>query len=83
MLTFSEAIATESVVYGESIILQKADGTQVAGAGAWSVGNTVYTFNPTSNLSASSDYVVIATKAIKDLAGNKLAAVNVFNFTTA
>lgn len=83
VLTFSEAINVASVIDGESVIVQKADGTQVAGVGAWNTGNTVYTFNPTVDLSASTDYVVLVTKAVKDLAGNKLAAVNVFNFTTA
>lgn len=80
VLTFSEAMATSTLVAGESFVLQKNDGTQVAGAGAWNTGHTVYTFNPTESLSAGT-YNVIVTKAVKDLAGNALAAVNEFTFT--
>ena len=43
-------------------------------------GHTVYTFNPTESLAAGT-YNVLVTKAIKDLAGNALAAVNEFTFT--
>lgn len=80
VLTFSEAMTASSLVDGESFVLQKNDGTQVAGAGTWNTGHTVYTFNPTASLSAGT-YNVIVTKAVKDLAGNALAAVNEFTFT--
>lgn len=83
VLTFSEAMMASSLVVGSSFILQKSDGTQIAGAGVWTVGNTVYTFNPTASLAAGSSYNIIVTQAVKDLAGNALAAVNVFNFGTA
>ena len=83
VLTFSEAMTASSLVIGSSFILQKSDGTQVAGVGAWTVGNTVYTFNPTSNLAAGSNYNIIVTQSVKDIAGVALAAVNVFNFATA
>jgi len=79
VLTFSEEMDISSLVIGESFVLQKADGTDIAGAGAWTTGNTVYTFNPAPSLSGAHN--IIITKAVKDLAGNKLAAVNVFNFT--
>ncbi len=82
VLTFSEAIDTASLVIGESFILQTAAGAQIAGAGAWTVGNTVYTFNPTSNMSAG-EHLVTLTRAIRDLSGNKLAEVNSFNFTAS
>ena len=80
VLTFSEAISVSTLVVGESFILQKNDGTQVAGAGAWNTGHTVYTFNPTESLAAGT-YNVMVTKAVKDLAGNSLTAVNEFTFT--
>lgn len=83
VLTFSEAISTSTLVIGESFVVVKDDGTVVAGAGTWDTDHEVYTFNPTSNLDASSNYNVIVTTAVKDLAGNALAAVNIFNFTTA
>lgn len=81
VLTFSEAINASSLVDGESFILQKSDGTQVAGAGTWNTGHTVYTFNPAASLAAGATYNVLVTKAVKDLAGNALAAVNEFTFT--
>ena len=80
VLTFNEAINTSSLIVGESFMLQKADGTQVVGVGVWNAGNTVYTFTPAVSMSGS--YEVIVTRAVKDLSGNKLASVNVFNFTT-
>ena len=83
VLTFSEAMTTSTLVVGESFILQKSDGTQVAGAGAWNTGHTVYTFNPTASLTAGATYNVLVTKAVKDLAGVALAAVNEFTFTVA
>jgi len=83
VLTFSEAMTASSLVVGESFILQKADGTQVVGTGTWNTGHTVYTFVPTTALTAAASYDVIVTKAVKDLANNSLAAVNVFNFTVA
>lgn len=81
VLTFSEAMTTSTLVVGESFILQKSDGTQVAGAGAWNTGHTVYTFNPTASLTAGATYNVLVTKAVKDLNGVALAAVNEFTFT--
>lgn len=80
VLTFNEAILTSTLEIGKSFVLQKTDGTQIAGAGAWSVGGTVYTFDPTSNMTSGS-YQVIVTKGVTDLSGNGLAAVNVFGFT--
>ena len=80
VLTFDEAIATGSLVVDESFILQTSAGVPVVGAGAWTEGNTVYTFNPTNALSGS--YNIIVTRGVKDMAGNKLAAVNTFNFAT-
>lgn len=82
-LTFSETMTASSLAYGESFILQKNDGTQVAGAGSWNTGHTVYTFTPSTALTAGATYNAIVTKAVKDLADNHLAAVNEFTFTIA
>lgn len=82
-LTFSETVSASSLVIGESFILQKNDGTQVAGTGAWNTGHTVYTFTPSAVLTAGATYSAIVTKAVKDLADNHLAAVNEFTFTIA
>lgn len=80
VLTFSEAIAVSTLVVGSSLVIAKDDGTVVAGTGAWNTAHTVYTFTPTSNLSGN--YNVNVTTAVKDLSGNALAAVNIFNFAT-
>lgn len=83
VLTFNEAMTISSLVDGESFLLQKNDGTQVAGSGAWNTGHTVYTFTPSSALTSGATYNAIVTRAAKDLAGNALAAVNEFTFTVA
>lgn len=81
VLTFSEAVAVSTFAVGESFIVRKGDGTAVDGVGSWNTGHTVYTFNPSANLTAGAAYNVIVTKAVKDIAGNALAAVNEFGFS--
>ena len=83
VLTFNKAMTISSLTDGGSFFLQKNDGTQVAGSGTWNAGHTVYTFTPSANLTAGATYNAIVTKAVKDLAGNALAAVNEFTFTVA
>lgn len=80
--TFSEAIQP-ALVNSTNFVVMKADGTIVAGALTIGTNNTVVTFDPTSNLDAGTAHLAIVTKAVKDTAGNALAATNVFNFTTA
>jgi hypothetical protein len=82
VLTFSEAIQPV-LVNSTNIILMKADGTLVANALTLGTNDTVVTINPNSNLSGATAHIVIVTTAVKDVAGNALAATNVFNFTTA
>ena len=80
--TFDEAIqpvfATDA-----NFTLTKADGTAVAGAVTISTDNTVVTFNPTASLDASGVYIAFASKNVKDMSGNALAANSVTNFTVA
>jgi phi13 family phage major tail protein len=80
--TFNEAIQASCINSGNFMVM-KADGTAVAGTLSYNAAQTVVTFDPTSNLSSASDYIAIATKGVKDLAGNTLAAASVSNFTTA
>lgn len=82
MWTFSEAIQASSVT-GANFFITKADGTEVAGTLTIDAGKTVVTFDPTASLTALTDYVAIATKNIKDVAGNAMAANSVTNFKTA
>lgn len=75
VLTFNNAIASESIVVTED------DGTIVAGAKTWDTARKVLTFNPTSNLDASTVYLVTIAGVV-DVYGQALAA-SVANFTTA
>lgn len=80
--TFSKAIRSADVNSG-NFFVNKADGTAVSGTLSIGTSNTVVTFDPASNLSATSDYIAIATSNVRDIAGNHLAANSVTNFTTA
>jgi hypothetical protein len=80
--TFSEAIQAGSVTAKNFVLLKASDGTIVAGSLSLGTNDTVVTFNPTSDLSAATDYIWIIT-GVRDVAGNILAAPTVVNFKTA
>ncbi len=80
--TFSEAIR-EADVSGANFFLNDASGTEVSGALSVNADQTEVTFTPDSDLAAATDYTAIATKNVKDLAGNSLEQNSVTNFTTA
>lgn len=80
--TFAEAVRSEDVT-DKKFFVAKADGTMVAGALTIGTDNTVVTFNPTSDLAASTAHIAVAVKGIRDTAGNELAATSISNFTTA
>lgn len=75
VLTFNNEIATEAVV------ITSDAGVIVAGAKTWDAAGKILTFNPTSNLSASSVYIV-TIGGVVDIYGQALAS-TVKNFTTA
>ena len=75
-ITFSEAMDTATTQGAFSVT------NRVAGTFAWSVGNTVLTFTPDSNLAASTGYMVIVGMVAEDAAGNNLVATLTFTFTT-
>lgn len=79
--TFSEAITADDVD-SEHFFVSTADGSVIAGALSHNGTDTV-TFNPTSNLAGSTAHIAVAVAGVRDLAGNKLAATSVTNFTTA
>ena len=83
--TMSEDLQAAGVNTGSVMVVKTSDGTNVPGvvtlANAGS--STTVTFNPDSNLTASTDYMAVLTTAVRDLAGNRLASPNVINFTTA
>lgn len=80
--TFSEPIQDGSV-NDANFFVTSAEGVPVAGTLSIDTGKTIVTFNPTANLTAATPYVAIATRNIKDVAGNAMAANSVTNFTTA
>lgn len=80
--TFSEEIQG-STVNDANFFVTKADGTAVTGSLVLDSTKKIVTFDPTANLTALTDYIAVATKSVKDVAGNALAANSVTNFRTA
>lgn len=80
--TFDEAIQP-ALATDANFTLTKADGTAVAGAVTIDATNTIVTFNPTVSLDAAGVYIAFASKNVKDMSGNALAANSVTNFTVA
>lgn len=75
VLTFNNAIASEAVT------IIKADGTLVTAAKTWDATAKILTVNPSSDLSASSTYIV-SVAGVVDIYGQTLAA-SAVNFATA
>jgi len=80
--TFSEAIQPGDVNSRNFVLMKATDGTVVAGALSLGTNDTVVTFNPTSDLSVATAYILVIT-GVHDVAGNVLATPTVVNFTTA
>lgn len=76
--TFNETLEPSSV--NSLTFLLETGGTPVAGV--LSYDSKVATFNPDVDLIASTLYTATLTTGITDLAGNSLAAANVWTFTT-
>ena len=81
--TFNEAIDPAKVTAANFFLVKATDGTIVAGALSIDATNKIVTLNPTSNMSASTAHIAIATTNVTDIAGNALAAASITNFTTA
>jgi len=80
--TFNEAIQASNATLANFMVVKASDGSVVAGALSLSSGNTVVTFDPTSNLDSSTAYIAIVTTNVHNLAGISLAANNITNFQT-
>jgi len=76
--TFDETLDPATIT--SSSFTVKKGTTAIAGTVSYS--NKVATFNPTNDLDASSTYTATISTAVKDLAGNALAANLVWSFTT-
>lgn len=80
--TFNNEIRA-SDVSAANFMVTKADGTAVTGALSIDSTKKVVSFDPTSNLDASSTYIAIATIGVHDIYGQTLAANAVIDFETA
>lgn len=78
--TFSEDIR-QGDIKDDNFTLIKTDGAEVAGTLTYTPATKTATFDPTSNLTADTDYIWIIAN-VRDLAGNKVAK-TVVNFKTA
>lgn len=81
--TFSEPIQPALVNPANFFLTKASDGTIVAGSLTLNASRTVVTLDPTTNLTAATAYIATATKNVKDINGNALAANEITNFTTA
>lgn len=76
-LTFNNALQ-DAAIYGVTL-LKASDGSVVAGSNSLNVPKLVMTVNPTSDLDASTDYILVY--AVTDIYGQTLNGA--VNFTTA
>lgn len=81
--SFSEAIRAEYAT-GDYFFLIASGGTQASASVAISCGNCVVTLTPSAAMTAcGTEYQAIASKQIRDAAGNQMAAHSIINFKTA
>jgi hypothetical protein len=75
VFAFSEPIAPESMRLGDTVLVQRIDGTAVAGTLVPDPANknlTAYLFTPADGFGSSVDIEIVLTTGITDLAGNAL-----------
>ena len=75
VLTFNNKISKESIV------VVSEDGTLVSGTETWDGAGKVYTFKPTTNLTAATTYLIVV-EGVSDIYGQVLNT-TVNKFTTA
>jgi hypothetical protein len=78
---FSEEMML-STMDASTFFIAKDDGTSVAFTASYSQATKTMTLTPAAPLANSSDYIAGVTTGARDLAGNRLAAQHVINFTT-
>ncbi len=79
--TFSEAMDAATITTTTFTLTQTQGSTAVSGDVTYT--GTTATFNPTSTLTANTNYTATVTTGVKDLADIPLAANKVWSFTTA
>ncbi len=75
VITFSEALDPTTVT-SASVTINGVSGTV-------SVNGNIVTFDPSTSLTANTQYTVTVASSVKDVAGNSLGADYIYNFTTA
>lgn len=81
--TFDEAIDDSTVTAANFMLLNASTGDVVAGALSIDSTGKIVTLDPTASMTSGAAMIAIATTNVCDLAGNKLAAASVSNFTVA
>lgn len=83
VLTFSEAMDASTMNSGNITLRATSSGVVVTGTVAYNSGTNTATFTPGSALAAGVGYTITVSTAVKDAAGNALAAAYSSSFTTA
>ncbi len=81
--TFSESLDPTSVNTSTFLVTDAATGIGIVGTVSYNASSQQAIFLPTSTLAANTSYTVTLTTGIRDVAGNAMAANDVFTFTTA
>ncbi|MEO8576085.1 MAG: Ig-like domain-containing protein [Gemmatimonadales bacterium] len=81
-ITFSEALDATTVTAANISMRATVSGTAVPGTVTFNAATRVATFTPTATLAQTTGYTVTVAAAIKDAAGNAMAAPFTFAFTT-
>lgn len=81
VVTFSEPMSTASVD-SSTFTVKPTGGSNIAGTITPSVGDTVFTFDPSTDLDYEQQYTVTVTTGVEDVAGNNLVTQSVWTFTT-
>ena len=80
--TFDKALQSDTINSSNFFVAKDSDGSIVAGALSVDAAQEVVTFNPTSDLSNSTEYRAICTTGVKSARGTALAANSMRKFTT-
>jgi hypothetical protein len=79
--TFSEAINSSTIMANGNFTLKDSASNNIAGTVSYS--GITSTFTPTNNLAYATTYTATITKGVTDLAGNAMASIKTWSFTTA
>lgn len=80
--TFSESM-NASTVTAATFLVTGPGGASVGGAVAYNATTRMATFTPSSALAAGATYTATITTGVRDVAGNALAALHDWSFTTS